>query len=247
MTTLIGIDAATKANNIGLARGHIVNNRVLVEEVSLGTEVESISKTVAGWISGPTVIAIDAPLGWPTPMSAALSGHHAGEHIALSGDEMFSRLTDRTVYQTLGKKPLDVGANLIARAALAALGLIQQIRDDTGLALPLLWDPSESGIIDVYPAATLRSRGLTSDGYKKKNDEGFTVRRRLLDGLLSEVELATDRGLVERTDHTLDAVLCMIAGADFVYGNVVKPTAKEMETARREGWIWFAPLAESTS
>ena len=65
MTTLIGIDAATKANNIGLARGHIVNNRVLVEEVSLGTEVESISKTVAGWISGPTVIAIDAPLGWP--------------------------------------------------------------------------------------------------------------------------------------------------------------------------------------
>ncbi|MEC8989950.1 MAG: DUF429 domain-containing protein, partial [Candidatus Latescibacterota bacterium] len=46
---------------------------------------------------------------------------------------------------------------------------------------------------------------------------------------------------------TLDAVLCMIAGADFVYGNVVKPTAKEMETARREGWIWFAPLAESTS
>ena len=37
MTTLIGIDAATKAKNIGLARGRIDDGAVVIEEVMLGS------------------------------------------------------------------------------------------------------------------------------------------------------------------------------------------------------------------
>jgi hypothetical protein len=60
MTTLIGIDAATKPGNIGLARGLIHAGKVVVEEVRLGSEVESIAGTVGGWIKGLTIIAVDA-------------------------------------------------------------------------------------------------------------------------------------------------------------------------------------------
>jgi hypothetical protein len=241
MTTVIGIDAATKATNTGLARGHVDAGIVVVEEVILGSEVESISGTVAGWIAGPTIIAIDAPLGWPTPMATALSGHHAGEKIAIDADGMFSRLTDITVRRLVGKRPLEVGANLIARAALAALGLIEQIRQDTGLKLPLLWAPGEAevGVIEVYPAATLISRGLAIDGYKKKDKAGLDARRCLVGELLEGVDLLPERMDVEVTDHTLDAVLCLIAAADFIRDEVVQPPSVELKTARREGWIWF--------
>jgi predicted nuclease with RNAse H fold len=200
MTTLIGIDAATKAKNIGLARGRIDDGAVVIEEVMLGSEIESVASTVAGWIAGPTVIAVDAPLGWPAPMATALSAHRAGEKIALDGNDMFARLTDRTVHRLVGKRPLEVGANLIARAALATLDLIEQVREVTGLRLPLLWTlgpRAHVGVIEVYPAATLLGRGLATNDYKKKDEAGRDARRRLVGKLLEEVELLPERKTLE--------------------------------------------------
>ena len=243
MTALIGIDAATKPRNIGLARGHVDAAKIVVEEVRLGSEIESIPETIGSWINEPTVIAIDAPLGWPAPM-CALSDHQAGGKIEIQSDGLFSRLTDHTVHEAIGKKPLEVGANLIARAAVSALDLIQPIRERTGLPLPLLWESgrAESGIIEVYPAAALTGRGLSVHGYKKSDPTGLDARRNLVSALSKEIGMLPTHSAIEATDHALDAVLCLLTAADFLHGHVVPPSPAELPLARKEGWIWFRPL-----
>ena len=40
-----------------------------------------------------------------------------------------------------------------------------------------------------------------------------------------------------KSDHILDAILCVLAAADFVRGDVIMP--KNEAQAKQEGWIWF--------
>ena len=61
--------------------------------------------------------------------------------------------------------------------------------------------------------------------------------------LLGEVDLP-QREAVEAVDHALDAVLCLVAAADFLRGDVVQPLPADLASARREGWIWFRHKAE---
>lgn len=241
MTTLIGIDAATQAKNIGLARGKF-EEHLVVDEVARGSTLEAVAMIVSQWIEEPTLIAVDAPLGWPAPMGVELSKHRAGEHLDVGGNELFTRLTDRTVREVIGKRPLEVGANLIARAALAALHLLEKIRVLCGLELPLLWQPSgtRSGIIEVYPAATLLSRGLPLRGYKTRDASGSLARGALLDKLDGEFELRVDRGQLEVSDHAFDAALCLVAAADFLRGDAIAPPEDDGRVPK-EGWIWFKP------
>ena len=156
---------------------------------------------------------------------------------------MFRRRTDDVVKEKLDKRPLDVGADKIARAAHAALRFLESLREATGLAVPLAWSPGHAtgvSAIEVYPAATLIAYGLLpSQSYKKSTNE----RRKLVDGLVDIVELgeAAHKEMVAR-DDLLDAAVCVIAGVDFAEGNVVEPISEEIDRARREGWIWFKPL-----
>ena len=50
--TVLGIDAAAEPRNVGLARG--------------------VVEKIAAWTRPPTLLAIDAPLGWPRALSACL-------------------------------------------------------------------------------------------------------------------------------------------------------------------------------
>jgi predicted RNase H-like nuclease len=244
MTRLIGIDAATRAGKVGLARGRLgANGRVRVDTVALGSTLESIAQTVAGWIRGPTLLAVDAPLGWPRALGASLAEHEAGQAIAAESAQMFNRVTDRLVHQTVGKKPLEVGADRIARTALAALQLIEAIRQLSGQPLPLAWAPvgPGTGVIEVYPAATLLGRGLSTRGYKRDDELGSAARIRILEALGGELKVGPRVEDVAATDHTLDAVLCVLAAADFERGQALRPSRSVAAEAKREGWIWFKP------
>lgn len=70
--------------------------------------------------------------------------------------------------------------------------------------------------------------------------ESKNERLKLVEGLADIVELgeAARRKMVAHHD-LLDAAVCVIAGFDFAEGSVVQPASKELEQARREGWIWF--------
>ena len=94
----------------------------------------------------------------------------------------------------------------------------------------------------MYPAATLIGHGLPSQGYKK-GSEARLVRERLATELARIVDFdpqVDDQDLID-SDDLLDAVACVVAGVDFVAGDVIPPTDKEREQAEREGWIWFKP------
>jgi len=151
---------------------------------------------------------------------------------------MFNRLTDRVVRERIGKKPLEVGADRIARTAHAALALLQAVREATGREIPIIWELPALGVgaIEVYPAATLLARGIDIRGYK--GPDGAAARRSLLDRLAPAWELRTDPTALAASDDALDAAVCLISASDFLAGRCVAPGPEERAQAEKESWIW---------
>jgi len=237
--TIIGIDCAVSPKRTGLALGVFEKGWARVEQVVLGETRNSVIRTVANWIarSPNPLIALDAPLGWPTALARVLPAHQAGAPVDAEANKMFRRLTDRVTKRETGKLPLDVGADRIARTARAALGLLQDLRQRTGLEIPLAWKPGppdNASAIEVYPAATLKVCGITNTKYKRKRQ--VEVRRGMLEPLREFIDLPTDEGPMLVSSDALDAVVCLLAGADFLRGDVIEPT--DLDVAKKEGWIW---------
>ncbi len=246
----IGIDCATNHKLIGLAMGYFSGNKAKIKKVTVGGNENSVIEVIAGWITEkqPTLLGLDAPLGWPANLSKSLLNHQAGEPIYADPNEIFRRLTDRIVKQQIGKQPLDGGADRIARTAHSAVNLIHELRNKTRQSIPLLWTPVfEAGInaIEVYPAATLKAHKMKSEGYK--GEKGKTNRIAILDKLKNHIELPDDdMDLMTNNDNALDAVVCVLATVDFLKQDVIKPEESQIKLARKEGWIWVKNLSHIT-
>ncbi|MEQ1691770.1 MAG: DUF429 domain-containing protein [Gemmatimonas sp.] len=185
---IIGVDCATEAKKVGLALATWSPGRTtIIKARTGGASDERLDETIAEWIqaaTGPVLLALDAPLGWPLGMRDALETHRAGETIWIEDDLMFRRDTDREIKRTLGKTSLDVGADRIARTAHAARRLIGRLRQKMTDPIPLAWTPiglPRLSAIEVYPAATLKAHGLDAAGYKKP--DGERERRKLVNKL----------------------------------------------------------------
>ena len=249
---VIGIDCATEARNVGVAFGHCADGAVTIESVRVGSKdwrwahiVESVVQEIRA--APRVVLALDAPLGWPVSMGASLVEHTAGSPLKQADpDCMFQRQTDRLLQakDRLGKKPLEVGANLIARTAHSALQRLSQIGESLGSALPLAWDSEHMEgrqVIEVYPAATLLAHGLSDTGYKGSEPKHRRQREHLTAQLTKNEHLRGIAGVsleMQRTDHALDAVVCCLATADFLRGDAIPPDLKQVSLAKKEGWIW---------
>lgn len=228
---IIGVDCATQPRKTGLALARWSGGVLRLEAARRASPTEPPAAILGGWMDTPepVLLCLDAPLGWPSSLASELAGHQAGAGIAAHADAMFHRHTDRVIRERLGKRPLEVGANFIARTALAAVNLLQALRDHSGQSLPLprVAGPiADSTAIEVYPAALRKVRGW---------ETRVDVRARLPGSFEAPVP-----DLDDVTDDVLDAVLCVLAGADFLAGQAVAPTADEAVIAAREGWIWSA-------
>jgi len=240
--TIIGIDCATQDKNVGLALGSFDGNEARIERVVAGLKEGAVVEIVADWIGRhpPALLALDAPLGWPKGLRQALRGHKAGKPIRVEPHEMFRRETDVFVKSRFGKTPLDVGADRIARTAHRALELLHKLRARTGQEIPLAWKPStipRTCAIEVYPAATLRAHGIEAQGYKQK--AARNARQSLLGQLKEKLSLPSDPTslkYLQSNDDALDAAICVLAGVDFLRGEVIDPT--DLKLAKKEGWIW---------
>jgi predicted RNase H-like nuclease len=239
--TIVGIDCATQEERLGLARGVLsVDGELSVERVTLGTAGESAVANVCQWIHQKRhfVLAMAAPLGWPARLGGALVEHVAGAELSPPPDALFRRQTDRLVQKALGKLPPDVGADRIARTARAALGMLAEVRALAGRSIPLAWQQGkESGAIEVYPAATLITRGVSGVGYKAKSAQGRKVRAEILARLANEADIKTTRDVMVEDANLFDAMVCALAAADFARGTCTPPSDPEL--ARKEGFIWF--------
>jgi len=243
---LIGIDCATEPQNTGLAWGTLEEGRLALAEVLVGTRGMDVVTQVASWLSSPApaLLALDAPLGWPRLLGTALHQHRAGEALSpreAHADQFFQRETDRIVRAHTGKRPLEVGADRIARTARVALEWLAQLREATGQPIPLAWEPGavrQTSAIEVYPAATLRSRGWPDSGYKARQAQ--EARQSLLQRLSGEMHLPPAfHDVLVQSDHALDAAFCVLAAADFVRDDVVRPPNEAL--AHQEGWVWWGP------
>ena len=233
-TFVLGIDCAAQPENTGLALAEI-GEKLRVFHVQRGRRGEDIGAIAAELCEGraPLLVAIDAPLGWPSSLGTALVDHRAGDLLTPSPNSLFRRATDDFVATRVGKRPLEVGADRIARAAHAALRIIDGLRVRTGLDLPVVASRGQGQVLEVYPAATLHVRGIRSTGYKGPEAEG--EREEILREL--DVDLQPDvRDAALASDHVLDAILCCVAAHDYAEGKVFEP--EEEARAAVEGWIW---------
>lgn len=208
MTLIIGVDCATKARKTGLARAHDDGGRLFVEQVDVCSPQRRPVDLIAEWLrdAKSALLALDAPLGWPAHLSSNLAVHMAGTPLSSCADDLFSRTTDKEIAKRFGKRPLEVGANLIARTAHAALAFLAELRTLLEQPIRLAWQqgpPYCVVAIEVYPAVTSRAHGI-------RRSESSWV------SLPPWVQLPSPTQANIASPHGWDAVLCAIAGADFV-------------------------------
>lgn len=241
--TIIGIDCATDPKKVGLAKAVLTQGRLLVQYAEPGAAKSHITQRIIEWLESdrPALIALDAPLGWPEALGSSLAYHKAGAVIKDEPNNLFRRETDRFIKNRTTKQPLDVGADRIARTAVFALKLLSYLRELTGKPIPLAWHPelTDHGAIEVYPAGTLTAYKLPNGKYKENNEIHRAVREQIVRGLPEWVEIADEKAPLANAD-VLDAVLCCVAGADFLNGRSMEPTDPLL--AHKEGWIWVREL-----
>ncbi len=160
------------------------------------------------------------------PLGQALDRHRAGSPIEHSSDALFKRATDVSIRRRFEKSPLEVGANLISRTAVAALLLLHDLSEDTRQTIQLAWDPENLAAIaaiEVYPAVTRLARGALDKGGS-------------LEELSPWIEFRPSVDTKKLSPDAIDAAVCVLAAADFVHGR--SPGPVDLDLARAEGWIW---------
>jgi predicted RNase H-like nuclease len=236
---IIGIDCATDARKVGLSRGFLSVDQLTIDRLTKPVTGQSVSDVVSDWIDieTPTLLAVDAPLGWPESLGEQLKNHKAGNLINVDSNNLFRRHTDKFIKRAVGKQPLDVGADRIARTAHSALKYLDEIGKRIGCSIPLAWDTefiSEVSAIEVYPAATLKLSGFRFDGYKKT--EHRPQRIEIVEALSEKIQFETDISVLEKDDDVLDAAVCVLAGSHFLSKQCIPPD--DLRLAKKEGWIW---------
>lgn len=239
MIRIIGIDCATKEAKIGIVSADYDGNICCVAEFN-SNHKKAIDR-IAALLDGvdTALLCLDAPLGWPKALSKSLIDHVAGQVLSATADEMFSRTTDRII-QFAYKKPLEVGADRIARTAHHALGMLESLRNTLNQPIQIAWDHNlKSGIwaIEVYPAATAKAHGILMIGIKDKQKSVETIAQ-LLPVLATKLQLPKDQSFLSASEHNFDALLCVLAGVDFLTGAAMPPDQTQKEDALKEGWIW---------
>lgn len=269
---IIGVDCAAQPEDFGLARGLVRGSTVEIVEVDKGKGSDNcfddLAEQVQCWINrhnadglGTTLLALDAPLGWPIYLTRALRNHRAGAPLgrasdtsrrANPGNHLFRRHTDRFIAQKFPGAPLDIGADRIARVARSALELLGRLEvpGDRQPAVPLLWAPRDLerlGAIEVYPRLTLRhlpGSGKTDLRYKRMgrgSEPAQKVRHKIVDEILparltfnkNDLRLTRSRsGQIDYDHDRIDAVLCVLEGLHFLLAESVGP-----EHAEAAAWL----------
>jgi predicted nuclease with RNAse H fold len=256
---IIGIDCATENKKIGIVFSKFIGNKWTVTEISQGLNLANLTTKLRSFSQKKeeTLIALDAPLGFPINLGKFLSPHKAGvpitnwdngykEHIS----QYVDRYTDRKIREKLNLIPLSVGADKISRVTFRTMELIGTIEKELGEKLNLIWKPEDcKGIsfIEVYPASTLKSYGQPHNQYKQKKDD--YNRNQIIDFIISKIDI--DKELVENFQFeskidALDALICAFTGKEFIKGNLTSfdklIEEKDLEEVKNivsnEGWIW---------
>jgi hypothetical protein len=90
-------------------------------------------------------------------------------------------------------------------------------------------DVNPIAAIEVYPATTRLAHGSEGKGGS-------------IEGLEPLLDLSALEGVLPTSADAIDALVCVLAAADFIRGRSRPPV--DLGTARQEGWIWTVQRPE---
>jgi predicted nuclease with RNAse H fold len=192
-------------------------------------------------------VGIDSPFGWPNPFADALNSWRADSSWPTEDREPLRfRETDLYVRDTVGQTPLSVSTDRIGVTAMRCVRLLNRATQELGLDGGAL-DRIGGRIVEVYPAAALRSWGFDCRGYKGSKPENRERRSALVTELCSAEWIDAGpklRGAWEASDHELDAFIAALVARAASVELTALPSRKQESAAMQEGWI-HVPASDS--
>jgi predicted nuclease with RNAse H fold len=196
------------------------------------------------------VVGVDVPLGWPVQFVHAVASHGRGDawpaleaSDAAARESLRYRATDLHLRGT-GHRPLSVSTDLIGVVALRA-ARIQHLLQAAGHQV------DRSGVagclVEVYPAAALRTWGLPARGYKGAGHrDALASLTQQIASLTGQLTASASTALAGCSDHQLDAFLCALIATASRLGMTEPPGPDQLALAQAEGWIHVptSPLVE---
>lgn len=229
-TAIIGLDGSTEDKKNGLCCIFVKNDDIV--NFQLRAPRLSVNEQIDEWLTkfkeNRILLAIDVPMGYPENFGIELAKHSAGSKIQLN--YFPRRYTDQFIKEKLKKNPLDIACDKIGRTTFKTLERIS----DLERPIPIIWDKDFDGIgmIEVYPAATL----IANFGNKKV--KGYTKDPKLVFERLKEKYPMQNCEYPENNIHNFDALICCLAGFDFLKGQSYLYEIDKESTVKKEGWIW---------
>jgi predicted nuclease with RNAse H fold len=235
----VGIDLAAQPANTSACTVEWGPGRPIVSQIRSGLDDDALLEA----IGGADKVGIDAPFGWPDEFVEAVSAHRnrsgwpgSGEDQDLYRFQLSFRATDRRLIEHGARRPLSVSTDLIGVVAMRCAYLLDRL---AAFGEPV--DRAGSGkLVEVYPAPTLTSWGLSPTGYKSR--VGASRLPELLSRLeegLGGLEMTLQQRELAGSDHNcLDALVCSLVARAAALGLTEPPEpGAEADRATREGWI----------
>jgi len=173
------------------------------------------------------VVAVDAPLGFPSQFRRLLSGENVDFRAPDReiDSELAYRETDRDVHERLGKKPLSAAFDKLGNNATVAMVHTRRWHEDDEFSVPPLTEVRNPDrvIIEVYPALAKDRRTGEAKGI-------------LSSCIPSDLERGTD---------AYDAAICALHAAKFGGGHALPEFSQLVGPERvtdviaEEGWIYY--------
>lgn len=231
----IGVDLAAEPAGTAFATINWDNGRATLTDLVLGVTDHQIVEAS----SNADKVGIDCALGWPERFVDFVVSHRTSSHAIDPGfgamdwrREISYRETDRRVHQTIGRWPLSVATDRLGVTALRCAGLVERL-GDAGIDV----DRSGlGGIVEVYPAGSLKKWGFDTSGYRATTDARVT----LLNAIRTTApwfEFSGFQDVMAESCDAFDSVIASLAARAAAIGSATLPDMDDRDLARREGWI----------
>lgn len=231
----IGVDLAAEPKNTAFAAIDWADGRAQLVSLTLGATDDLIVDAS----TSAEKVGIDCALGWPEKFVEFVVNHRASNHTL--NDEFGSmgwrkdlsyRETDRRVREMTGRWPLSVSTDRLGVTALRCAGLLERL----GAAGVITDRAGFGGVVEVYPAGSLKIWGFDTTGYRASTDS----REMLLNSISVKapwIDFSLFRELMIESCDAFDAVIASLAARAAALGSATLPSEKDRAIAHVEGWI----------
>lgn len=227
----LGVDLAAATKKTAVAVLEWDAGTACLEHLALDVDDREIVELFAS----SSMTGIDCPVGWPDAFLPFLSGHlnfdarPILDHDGIEGRRLLAyRDTDRFVTGHTGLIPLSVSADRLAHPAMRCAVIQAKIAASHG---PQARDGS-GRLAEVYPAASLKSWGLSARGYKGGKPPEAVRLRGILDQLTAAapwLDFAGHEDRLAASDDLFDALVASLTARAVSLGHTLRPP----ETLRR--------------